>query len=111
MHQVLNQKEFDVVLPVTPFDYPIWRGFKKDSDKIKMIWPENLEKRSQDLDSAYHDAGQWYWFDVEKLKLNNQLYTDNNGFIDLPAELVQDIDTPSDWKIAELKYRIIQELN
>jgi len=96
------------VFPVTKFSYPIWRGLSfNEKDDVKMIWPENLNKRSQDLKEAYHDAGQWYWFQVEDIVKGKSLFTDNSSAIKLPETEVQDIDTETDWKIAELKFKLM----
>jgi len=103
----LKYNNYNTVFPVVAFSYPIWRGFKKSSDQeFKMVWPENLEKRSQDLEEVFHDAGQWYWFDVEIFKKEKKLYSENSSCIILEATEVQDIDNIVDWKLAELKFNI-----
>ncbi len=73
--------------------------------KISMVWPEYMESRSQDLEPIYHDAGQWYW--INNATLSNKLWTDNTGSIILSEHEVQDIDHESDWKIAELKFKLL----
>ena len=83
---------------------------KMDSQgKIKMITPEHLNTRSQDLNKSFHDAGQFYWFNVERFKDNKKIFTANSGGIILPETKVQDIDNEMDWKLAELKYQFINE--
>ena len=71
-----------------------------------MIWPDNLNKRSQDLIPVYHDAGQFYWLKVKKFLLCKQLFTENTVPLIIPESEVQDIDNKEDWKIAEIKYKI-----
>ncbi len=105
--ELLINKGFDSVFPVVSFGYPIWRGLKLEEGKTKMIWPEYQNSRSQDLEKAYHDAGQWYWFNPKKI--NKNLFTENTGSIILDEMEVQDIDHLSDWKIAEMKYRALHE--
>lgn len=105
--ELLIAEHFDTVFPTVKFDYSIWRSLKLEGVKAQMIWPDNKLKRSQDLESTYHDAGQWYWFRPPLLKKSKHLFTDNSGVIVLPSEMVQDIDTLSDWKIAELKYQLL----
>lgn len=101
----LKNLDFDTVLPVVPFSYPIWRGLEIIPDgKVKMIWPEYLNSRSQDLRSVFHDAGQWYWFNP--LRVKSSLFTPNSGFVVVEEQQVQDIDNTSDWLIAEMKYRL-----
>ena len=104
----LRNGNFDVVFPVVDFSYPIWRGLKKDkNENFKMIWPEHQNSRSQDLEDAYHDAGQWYWFKPENLTKNKTLFGNNTTCIVLKATEVQDIDTETDWKLAEIKYELL----
>jgi pseudaminic acid cytidylyltransferase len=106
---LLEKNNYDVVLPTVPFGYPIWRSLRKISrkdkpDSLEMIWPEYLNSRSQDLEDTYHDAGQWYW-----LKYGSELNSlfENSGTIVLPETVVQDIDNEIDWKLAELKYKLL----
>lgn len=91
------------VFPVVPFSYPIWRGLREKDGLISMVWPENITTRSQDLETVYHDAGQWYWLNVS-INLD-QVFTDRSGSVIMDELSVQDIDTASDWAIAELKYQ------
>ncbi len=105
--ELLIQKRYDSVFAVAPFSFPIFRALQIDEhQKASMIWPENLTKRSQDLPLAYHDAGQFYWMTTESLWVNQKLYTDNTGVIILDDLHVQDIDSETDWKLAELKYQL-----
>ncbi len=104
----LQNGHFSTVFPSVEFSYPIWRGLKRTSnEEFKMVWPENLNKRSQDLEKVYHDAGQWYWFSVEAFKKEQKLFGINTSCIVLEATQVQDIDNVVDWKLAELKYELL----
>ena len=105
----LVKENLDTVFPVVAYTYPIWRGLEiSENNKVQMLWPENKNKRSQDLKPVYHDAGQWYWFKISKM--GDSLFTENTGAIVLPEEQVQDIDNLSDWKIAEMKYEYLQSI-
>jgi len=104
----LSIGQYDTVFPVTRFSYPIWRALQMTDKKVKMIWPDNLTKRSQDLPTAFHDAGQWYWFKVEQMINSNQLWTTNTAGVEIDELEVQDIDNETDWKLAELKYELLQ---
>ncbi len=104
----LNNEQFSTVFPSVAFSYPIWRGLKKTlNDGFEMVWPENLNQRSQDLEEIYHDAGQWYWFSIEAFKNDQKLFGDRTSCIVLEETEVQDIDTLIDWKLAELKYELL----
>ncbi|WP_338765429.1 pseudaminic acid cytidylyltransferase [Bernardetia sp. ABR2-2B] len=108
--ELLITKSFDVVFPVAQFSYPIQRALKKDiANKMTMFNPQNLLKRSQDLESAYHDAGQFYMFDTITFLKNKKLWTDNTGVIVLPSMQVQDIDNQEDWNLAEFKYQWLKQ--
>jgi len=107
----LEENKGDTVFPVVKFDYPVWRGLKKDiEDKVEMIWKEHLKTRSQDLEPVFHDAGQWYWFNVYRFLQSKELYNQNTFGIELSLIEVQDIDNEHDWHIAELKYGYLQSL-
>ena len=70
-------------------------------------YPQYVTTRSQDLEKEYHDAGQFYIYNVEKLIASNGIIEDDFVPIILPDICVQDIDTLQDWEIAEMKYKII----
>jgi pseudaminic acid cytidylyltransferase len=101
--------DYHTVFPITRYSSPIWRSLNITDGKAKMIWPENLTKRSQDLPLAFHDAGQWYWFDVNRFLQIKQLWTDNTFGLEIDELEVQDIDNESDWRLAEMKFRIMTE--
>ena len=104
----LSDSRYDVLMPVAAFSYPIWRSLARDGDgRIRLNFPENLNARSQDLPTAYHDAGQWYWFRTGAFLRDRVLMGDNTGSVVLPAAKVQDIDTEEDWAMAELKHERI----
>lgn len=96
---------FDVVMPVAPFSYPIWRSLGREpTGRIALNFPEHLNARSQDLPPAYHDAGQWYWFRVAAFLREGTLMGSNSGSVLLRATEMQDIDTEDDWALAEIKH-------
>ena len=101
---LLLDHQYNTVFPVVRYSYPIDRSLQlTDQHRVTMRWPENLNVRSQDLPEAYHDAGQFYWFRSAYLQKEQTLYGNNSGAIVLPSGEVQDIDTPEDWQLAELK--------
>lgn len=104
----LVDRHYDTVFPIVKFSYPIWRALAVTDEKVSMFWPENLKKRSQDLPVAYHDAGQWYWCNGDQIITGGVLWTDNTFGLEVEEIEVQDIDNESDWKLAELKYELLQ---
>jgi pseudaminic acid cytidylyltransferase len=92
---------------VTSMPFPIQRTFKINSDgRCEMFWPENFSKRSQDLQEAYQDAGQFYWENLNNTFRDIPFGKDSIPIV-LPRHLVQDIDTMEDWMRAEFLYQAI----
>lgn len=109
--ELLLESGVDYVLPVTTFDYPIQRALIRDeNNKIKMLYPENLMTRSQDLPETYHDSGQFYFGKAEAWIQEKPLLTGEVMCIKVERSKVQDIDTEEDWKQAEYMYRYLQEV-
>jgi N-acylneuraminate cytidylyltransferase len=109
--QLLQKENFDTVLPVVPFGFPIQRAFKVDEHfKTAYFNPELSLTRSQDLELSYHDAGQFYWMNTAKCLEKKAVITDNTGSIILSEIEAQDIDNEIDWKLAELKYEVLQSI-
>jgi pseudaminic acid cytidylyltransferase len=106
--ELLNKNNADSVFPVTRFSYPIQRALNIKNSQVKMIWPENLNARSQDLEPAYHDVGQFYWISVKRFEQHHKLFSANSYALIVPESETQDIDHEEDWKMAEMKYRIMQ---
>lgn len=93
----------------TSMPFPIQRTFKITQEgRCEMFWPEHIGTRSQDLEEAYQDAGQFYW---SRLGPTSKaiMFSEASIPIILPRYLVQDIDTPEDWRRAELMFRVLQE--
>ena len=107
---LMEKKRPAVVIPVVQFSYPPQRCFIIENDGYaKFKYPQYVRTRSQDLEKEYHDAGQFYIYNVEKLfALKGCIETDFVPII-LPEMCVQDIDTLSDWKLAELKYKLLKD--
>lgn len=103
----LVNNNLDSVFPVLEYSYPIQRSLKMEENKVVMVWKEHMNSRSQDLESRYYDSGQFYWLKFTSFIKNKKLFTDNSGAI-LTSELhAQDIDTETDWKLAEVKYKLM----
>jgi len=104
---LLNESDADSVIPVVKFSYPIQRAFKIESGELKRFWPEYGKSRSQDLEPAYHDVGQFYWFKTEQFLKRGSLKGDRTiPFIVTELEM-QDLDNEEDWNVAEFKYRFL----
>lgn len=104
---ILEEKKYDSVMPVTPFSFPPLRGMVMDGDKISYKWEQYRNTRSQDLETIYHDCGQFYVVNTDTFLQTKKLVTDNTGAIEMSELEVQDIDNEIDWKLAELKYELL----
>lgn len=101
---------FDCVFPVQRFSFPVQRAVAFQGDKLAWLNPEHALTRSQDLTPAYHDAGQFYAFNVAAFLRTGRLLTDNTSGIEISEMQAQDIDTETDWQVAEFKYRLLNKL-
>ena len=104
---ILEDKNYDSVMTVTSFSFPPLRGMVMDGDKISYKWEEYRSYRSQDLETIYHDCGQFYVLNVESFERTKKMVTDNTGAIEISEMEMQDIDNEIDWKLAELKYELL----
>jgi N-acylneuraminate cytidylyltransferase len=101
-YELINNSGFDSVRPVVRFGFPIQRSFRLNEDNsVEPIFPEEFPKRSQDLEPAFHDSGQFYWIKGDKD------LSSNKGAFEIPETEVQDIDNETDWKLAELKFKLM----
>jgi len=92
----------DRLVPVVRYSFPIQRAFKiNEQGYLQYREPENAPKRSQDLEPMYHDVGMFYFYKADKLNAAQMLP------YEMEEENVQDIDTETDWKLAELKYKVM----
>lgn len=99
----------DALIPVVKFSYPPQRSFVLDrNDCLRYKWTEDINKRSQDLEAFYHDAGQFYLIRVDKFMEYTSLVPENTIPYFVKELEVQDIDNEEDWEMAELKYQFMQ---
>lgn len=96
----------DFMTPVVRFSYPPQRCQIIENGQLVRKWPEYKYTRSQDLEPWYHDVGQFYIGNIECLLKNGMSNGVNIPYI-MEEMRVQDIDTEEDWKIAEMKFRLI----
>lgn len=106
---LLKENGASGVMPVVSFSFPPQRGMAVENGRLAYCFPENAMKRSQDLVPMYHDCGQFYMYDVEKYRPVRGELADGYVPLFLPETEVQDIDNLSDWKLAELKYSLMEE--
>lgn len=112
-YKLFEENHAEEVVPVVKFSYPPQRGFRLQDGVLLYAQSQYIRVRSQDLEPMYHDAGQFYFYDVNAYKIGMQkdsvkgVYTLRAVPLFLDEMEVQDIDNLTDWKLAELKYRML----
>jgi len=98
------------VFPVARYAFPIQRALRRGADgRIEMFDPASFATRSQDLEEAWHDAGQFYWARAATWSAGGPVFRPDAVGLELPRYRVQDIDTEEDWRRAELMHRALQD--
>ena len=106
-HEALQSSGKSYAFSVTSFAFPIQRALRVRDGVIEPLFPENRDRRSQEMEETYHDAGQFYWGRAEAFLNDVPIYSQHSVPVILPRYRVQDIDTPEDWRRAELMYRAL----
>lgn len=107
---LIQQQDSDYVFSVTSYAFPIQRAIKlQQNGAVQMFSPEHFNTRSQDLEEAYHDAGQFYWGASDAWLEEKPIFSSESYPVVLPRYLVQDIDTSEDWIRAELMFKAIEK--
>lgn len=105
---LLNSTDADYAFSVAAYRFPIQRAIRiKENLRVEMFESENFNIRSQDLEEAWHDAGQFYWGRAEAWLLGKPIFGLNSAPVVLPSHRVQDIDTPEDWERAEWMFKAL----
>lgn len=105
--ELLESSGADYTFPVAEFPSAVQRALRQGPDgKMKPMFPENELTRTQDLPKAYHDAGQFYWGHRESWLRNSRIHSGGAGYV-IPNWRVVDIDTPEDWRRAEIIHRAL----
>lgn len=90
------------VFPVVPFPAPVERGLRRAPDGgLTMIDPAAYATRSQDLAPAWRDAGQFYWAAPGTWAEAAPIFEGAAG-LETPPWRAVDVDTPEDWRMAEI---------
>jgi N-acylneuraminate cytidylyltransferase len=104
-YERLSRRGHGFAFSVTTYAYPIQRAFRiSPGGTISMFQPEHLMTRSQDLEEAWHDAGQFYWGYADAFLAELPVFSEHSIPIPVPRHRVQDIDTLEDWLRAELMF-------
>ncbi len=105
---LMRAKRADSVVAVTRFDFPIQRALRVREGRLSAFTPQHFFKRSQDLEPASHDCGQFFFSRTKPFLADKRALSRKTYALEVPASQAQDIDTEDDWKIAELKYKLMR---
>jgi pseudaminic acid cytidylyltransferase len=95
---------------VTSYAFPIQRAIRITAEqRVEMFDPKCFNTRSQDLEEAWHDAGQFYWGNAQAWLAAKPIFSLDAAPVPLPRYRVQDIDTPEDWVRAEWMFKALQQ--
>jgi pseudaminic acid cytidylyltransferase len=109
---ILTRLGSDYAFAVTKYPFPIQRAIRiTDEGRVEMLNPEHFNTRSQDLEEAYHDAGQFYWGRASAWLAGKVIFGPHAAAIQLPRYRVQDIDTLEDWQMAEYLFYAVNFKN
>jgi pseudaminic acid cytidylyltransferase len=105
--EILQTSGADYAFSVTKYDFPIQRAIRiTKNQKVEMFYPEYFDTRSQDLEEAWHDAGQFYWGKASAWCDQKPIFG-NASPVYIPRDRVQDIDSPEDLARARLIFRLL----
>ena len=107
---VLRDSGSDYAFSVTSYAFPVQRAIRiLPGKRVEMFNPDHFNTRSQDLEEAWHDAGQFYWGHAAAWLAGKPIFSRGAAAVPLPRNRVQDIDTPEDWERAELMFMALRE--
>lgn len=90
--------------PVAEYSTSVHRALQRQAGgKMSSLFPEFELSRSQDMPSAYYDAGQFYWGAKDVWLTSDKIHSDGFGVV-IPNWRAIDIDKIEDWKRAEMVY-------
>jgi pseudaminic acid cytidylyltransferase len=106
---LIQQRGCSYAFSVTSYAFPIQRAVRiTEVGRVAMFNPEHFNTRSQDLEEAWHDAGQFYWGTALAWQEERPIFGEESVPVKLPRHRVQDIDTPEDWTRAEWMFRAMK---
>lgn len=100
---ILEKVDASFSFPITEYPSAIQRALRLDHvGNLSPFYPEFERFRSQDLEPAYFDAGQFYWAKTSTWLESDVSIHSNSVGLPVPYWRIVDIDTLDDWKRAEL---------
>jgi N-acylneuraminate cytidylyltransferase len=107
-HETFLKSGADALMPLVRYGHPIQRSLEIVGDRARYLYPENIGTRTQDLRPRYHDCGQFYWVHWRGLKEQRRFIAGEIAPFIMDETRVHDIDSPEDWSLAEMKFRLLR---
>lgn len=104
-YRKFNTGNYDSLISVCKFEYPIFRALKIKKKRIEFLWKNFEKKRSQEIQEMYHDLGYFYFFKTKSFLLNKKIISKNTGFFEIQRDKAIDIDDKIDLKIAKKLFK------
>lgn len=109
-HRIIISEDWQYVFSVCEYSSPVFRSFEKNANgSVKMLFPECFETRSQDFPNVFHDSGMFYMGTLDAWSAGLPVFGEYAFPIKIPSWRAQDIDTPEDWKRAELMFQALKQ--
>lgn len=106
---LLEQSGADFVFSVCTYDFPALRALEMlNGNVLRARFPDQIYRRSQDLDELVHDAGQFYWGLAESFVQGIDMFASTARGLEIPRIFVQDIDSEEDWENAEIMFEALK---
>ena len=99
----IKSRKYDYIFSAGKYNSSVMRSFEKlkKNKGLKMLFPKFYNKRTQDINSVYHDAGQFYWGSSESWLKNKKIFSYKSDIIEIPRNRLHDIDTLEDFEYAK----------
>lgn len=110
-YDIFQEKEASSVISVSKYSAHIQRSLKLEAEgQMRFNYPNQMNKRSQDLEENYYDVGQLYWLKTLDFMNKKALFMNKTYPFVIDELYTQDINTIEDWKICEMKYKALNLL-
>lgn len=109
--QMLETNDADYVFPVAAYPSAIQRALRQlPNGLMTPFYSQYASTRTQDLEPAYYDVGQFYWGRSQAWLEGKNVHQYGMGLL-IPSWRVVDIDNAEDWQRAELMVAAFKDAN
>lgn len=107
--RICSSSEANFVYPISEYAHPIQRAMRRrDNGQMEFLYTDKELTRTQDLETTYHDAGQFYWGKTAAWLNGHKMHSSGFG-LPIPKWRVVDIDDEQDWIRAEMMFDALKK--